>query len=828
MRTQNVLTFLMLSWTSSALAAGPSLESVIPAIGQRGTEFTLKVVGAGLSDAQEILLYSAGVQCLELKAVNDNELSVRLKASTDCPLGTHPFRVRTPQGVSELKIFRITPLSVALEVEPNEKPDQAMLVPRNVTIGGFLDKGDVDCFQVSLKRGERLSAEVEAVRLGARLVDTVLTIYGPDGKRLASVDDTPLYGQDPFLSLVAPSDGLYGVQVNEVNFEGDENSRYALHLGTFPRPASVYPAGGRVGERISVRFEGDASGALMRQITLPGSEVTAFGLFPEDHGQTPPTSIPFRVSAFENLLESEPNDRPDQIVVSASALPVAFNGILEKNGDVDCFRFRMTKGQECQFEAFADRIGSPVDTLISILDSDGTVLVANDDYGSHDSRLVFRAPSTGEFLFRISDQRGAGGGNYVYRVEAVTPQPAIVSFLPRPDRLSQERQAISVPRGNRVLTFLAVRRHGVDSEVVLAPQGLPQGVGHFVATVPADRYLVPVVIEASADAPIGGSLVRILANGKTDSTTVLGEFEQVVDLVNASADRLYQSASVDRLAMAVIEPAPFTIELERPEAILVKDGTVELTVRVTRSADFNGPVDVTFPFLPPWVDGPAKITIPADKTTGVYLAHAFPQAMPRTWQICAEARAAVAVSREQMSSDPAANPTPRRSRRGKKANDVPVASQLVDLSIGDSPVTGTIGRVAAEQGTTVQVVCSIERSGTVPDELEATLEGLPNRVQADPVQIGARDSAAKFQIRFDSTAPIGEFNSLVCRLSGKIKGQVVSYSVGRGGILTITSPGGLLTDAQGRPLTKLDALRQTQSAAPSKNPTSDAPNQGGR
>jgi hypothetical protein len=816
MRIAMIVTVVLSASAAVCHAAGPSIESVVPAVGQRGTDFSLKIVGAGLSDAQDVLLYSPGVRCVELNAVSDNELSVTLHASTECSLGNHPFRVRTPNGITELKLFRVTPFPVVAEVESNDQPSAAMLVTSNVTVSGYLDKNDVDCFKLNLHRGDRLAAEVEAVRLGASLVDTVLTVFGPDGQKITSVDDTSLFGQDPFLSLVADRDGDYCVQVHEVNLEGDENSRYALHLGTFPRPAFVFPAGGPVGKQLKVRFEGDALGPITRQITLPGSSQAEFGLIADDGSMASPTAIPFRLSPFENLIETEPNEDPS-LISTAVDLPVSFNGILQEAGDVDCFRFRMKEGERIQFDSFADRIGSPVDTIISILDADGTVLSTNDDYGSHDSRLMFQAARTGDYFFQMTDQRGAGGKNFVYRVEATVPQPALISFLPRPDRMSQERQAISVPRGNRVMTFLAVQRHGVNSEVRLSPQNLPAGINRFFATVPSDCFLVPVVIEAEPDAPIGGNLVRIFASGEADGSTVTGEFEQVVDLVSASADRLYQSISVDRLAIGVIEPAPFSIELVTPKSSLFKDGTIELTINVIRSNDFTDPVDVTFPFLPPWVDGPAKVTVPANEKSGVYLAHAFPQAKARAWQICAEGRAAAASARDSGMMDPAANPPQRRSRRGSKRNDVAVATQLVDFVIADSPLTGTIGKVAGEQNTTIQVVCTIECSGSVPERLEATLEGLPNRVQASPVSITSKASTVTFDIRLDATAPIGEFDSLVCRLTGQIEGQTVSYCVGRGGILKITPPGGLMTDEAGRPLSPLEVLRKSQrSRVPEK------------
>ena len=106
----------------------------------------------------------------------------------------------------------------------------------------------------------------------------------------------------------------------------------------------------------------------------------------------------------------------------------------------------------------------------------------------------------------------------------------------------------------------------------------------------------------------------------------------------------------------------------------------------------------------------------------------------------------------------------------------------------------------------------IERQGELPDTLEGVLEGLPNRVQADSVQILPQTKVAIFSLKLDPTAPVGEFDSLVCRLTGTNKGQTVSFNVGRGSTLKIVPPGGLVTDSEGRPLSPLEALRKSQAS----------------
>src|SRR5688572_27961628 len=82
-------------------AAAPTVESVSPAIGQRGTEFTLTLTGARLDKPEELMLYAPGVVCTRLAAKGENEVAVTLRAAADCKLGEYAFRLRTPGGASE-------------------------------------------------------------------------------------------------------------------------------------------------------------------------------------------------------------------------------------------------------------------------------------------------------------------------------------------------------------------------------------------------------------------------------------------------------------------------------------------------------------------------------------------------------------------------------------------------------------------------------------------------------------------------------------------------------------------------------------------------------
>jgi hypothetical protein len=102
--------------------------------------------------------------------------------------------------------------------------------------------------------------------------------------------------------------------------------------------------------------------------------------------------------------------------------------------------------------------------------------------------------------------------------------------------------------------------------------------------------------------------------------------------------------------------------------------------------------------------------------------------------------------------------------------------------------------------------------------MEASLEGLPPRATARPVSLTSGQVRVEFPVAVSQTAPIGEHNSLLCQLTGKVDGQVTVYRVGRGGLLNVVAPGALTRDANGKPMSPLEALRRREHglAGPNK------------
>ena len=812
-----------------ASAASPTVESVIPAVGPRGGEFTLLFTGGRLKGACELLLYEKGLACKTLEVLSDNEVKATLAAAPDCRIGAHPFRLRTPGGLSEMKVVHITPFPVVDEVEPNDGPKQAIAVASNTTISGVIDSGDVDSVVVALRKGQRLSVEVEAIRLGGEMTDLVLTVIGPDGRPIIEVDDTPTTRQDPFVSLVAPGDGPYILQVRDTAFGGGPNSTYALHVGDFPRPKGIFPPGGQADKDVRLKLLGGGGDSGIEVMSLPDDAGPWWDYYPTLAGSTAPTPTPLRVRPYPTFEEADLTEtappRPEE--VKSLEWPVAFHGVLAGPGDVDAFAIKVRAGEMIQVETFGERIGSPIDSIVEIYDPEGDLVGRNDDDACHDSRIAFRAETEGAYRVEISDKRREGGAAFLYRIEVEHSQPSLEVFLPGPTRKSQARQAIAVPRGNRVVAYLGVRRDGFDAPVQIEATGLPPGVSLDLRDIPAGLYLTPIVLEAAADAPLGATLVKIRGLANTPGGTVLGGFRQNVDLIQASGDSSYQSVTVDRLAVVVTDEAPYRVSLAEPKAPLARDGAIEVVATVARAEGFEEPIEVSLPYLPPGVEMEGPLVVPPSESKAVFRLFARPDADPVSWRLSAEAKPAPPRRdrREmtlalQTAIDPAAagGAGSGRRRRATVEGAPQVASRFVPIELSRPSIAGHFNPTAVEQGQAVVVTCALELASPLSGPMTATLEGLPPRASAKPVEVTPGLRRVEFPVIVAATTPLGEHDSLACRLTGDVGGQVVVYRVGRGGILKVVAPGTLAIDADGKPLSPLEALRRKERGLAGRKP----------
>lgn len=407
---------------ASVFATDPHLVSITPAGGQRGTdELELTLRGDRLQDTAEILSYEPGIEISRLGIVTNKVVTAFAKIAPDCPLGEHHFRLRTASGLSELRTFFVGPFPVVSEIEPNNVPAQAQKIALNTTVAGVITSEDVDCFAVNVKKGERLSAEVEGMRLGRGLFDPHLSVLDTNGAALAEVTDTWLAMQDPFVSLVAPHEGTFVVQVREAIYGGNADCHYLLHVGSFPRPTSVYPLGGKAGDTLPLTFYSEATGEFHQDLKLPDTSQEKFGVFAEMNQLLSPSPNWIRVSPFANFLSPGPTQDREHAAEVDLHPPFALNGIISRKGQEDWFRFPAAKGVALEVDVYARQLRSPLDSVLDVFDAKGHSLASNDDAGGADSALKFTPKETTNYFVRIRDTLGHFGPDFTYRIE-VTPR----------------------------------------------------------------------------------------------------------------------------------------------------------------------------------------------------------------------------------------------------------------------------------------------------------------------------------------------------------------------------------------------------------------------
>ncbi|MDA0284324.1 MAG: PPC domain-containing protein, partial [Planctomycetota bacterium] len=387
---RSLLVLALLLSVSTLFAASPRLTTILPHGLQRGHDTELTFSGSQLADVEEIFFYEPGFTVKEFKPVNVNAFKAVISVAPDARLGEQVCQVRTKTGVSDFRTFFVGYLPDVAEKEPNSEFTTPQEIPMNVTVSGVANSEDVDYYVVDAKKGDRIAAEVEGIRLGTTLFDPYVAILDSKRFELASADDSPLLVQDCVVSAIAPEDGKYTIEVRESSYGGNGNCHYRVHIGNFQRPTAVYPAGGKVGEEVEVRFIGDAAGDFAQKFALPKEIIPEYGVFAGTEGTWSPSWNTFRLSDVGNTLEVEPNN--DRATATPSEFPSAFNGILQDAGDNDYFKFTATKGQQFEVECYGRRIRSPIDPVMYLYNAAGGQVAANDDSRGPDSYFRFNVP----------------------------------------------------------------------------------------------------------------------------------------------------------------------------------------------------------------------------------------------------------------------------------------------------------------------------------------------------------------------------------------------------------------------------------------------------
>lgn len=540
--------------------APPVFNTVFPVGGQVGQSVEVTVSGSNLQGLRTLHCNVPGVRCERLEPNR-----FRLMIPTGTSPGLCDLWAVSDNGVSAPRTFVIGNRAEQLEAEPNETVSAAMSVPLNVVINGQLDKaGDSDHFRFEAKRGQRVVVECWAERIDSRL-RAVLEIFDATGRRL--VVNRGYYGIDPLIDFRVPADGSYIVKIQDLIASGSAEHYYRLDIDTGPRVAFTVPSVIERGKASRVALYGwnlaQASGAASAPrlstaiepaegLTPPRSPNVFDRLDVEIPASLAEASWPLtaRLQPSQAVLEGSsfafhlPGshapvvigvtdapvvlDRADNHLSSSAqviVVPCEVSGQLVAGDERDWFAILARRGEVFFIEALGQRIASPVDLQISVLDATGQRELAQ--FGDEARNLGGAFPSAhldptgrwvcpadGRYLIAV---RNLIGGQPVdprrtYRLSVRREEPDFqLVAAPRRD----DPVGLNVRRGGReVLDLLAFRRRGFEGPIVVSAKDLPEGiecpdvwlgpgVERGTVVVSADRNAMVLFGELKLDGVVG-------------------------------------------------------------------------------------------------------------------------------------------------------------------------------------------------------------------------------------------------------------------------------------------------------------------------------------
>lgn len=783
---RSLLVILLLSG-APAFAASPILSVVLPRGAQRGVETELMFHGQRLEDAQEVMIYEPGIEVTEFAVVNGNQVKAKLKISPDCTLGTKHARIRTASGLSDLRVFTVSALPTVMEVEPNSDFKQPQVIPMNVTVEGIIQNEDVDYFVVEAKKGDRISAEVEGIRLGDFLFDPYVAILNEARFELATSDDAALIWQDGVVSIVAPNDGKYTVQIRESSYGGNGSCYYRCHIGSYPRPVSIVPSGGKPGQTVAVKFLGDIAGESSREVVLPGKIDSEYAVFAQDDKGISPSGNRFRVVDLENSIEAEPNEAIAQ--ATKAAAPVAFNGILSSKTDVDFYGFTAKQGQTLDIHVWARRIRSELDPILILYNAQGGAIASNDDNGGPDSFIRFAVPADGEYFLEVRDHLRRGGNGYHYRIEVA---PLVAETLLGVNEFVQYVEPkIAIPQGNRFPLVVNANRIAFGGELSFKALDLPAGVTVESFGMAADQSLAQLILVATPEAPMAGKFAKIsgtLADPNNPNPPT-GEVRLPTVLVRGNNQIPFWTEQTHSLAMVVTQKVPFSIEIVEPKVPLVQSGQMNLKVIAKREGDFKAPIKIELLLNPNGVNSSREVSIPEGQNEALISMNSAGNAQVKTHQIAVRGEATVGNG------------------------PVMVCSPFVNLRVAEPYVRLNYEAAAVEQGATTDLFVKLETATPFEGNAKVELFGLPNKVTTGRVEFNKDAKEMSFKVKAEADAPPGTNKSLFCQIIMTENGEPVIHNIGSGQI-RIDKP---------LPPKAAPAEAPVAQAAPMPAPAADAP-----
>jgi len=612
-------------------AEAPRLDALSPRTAVRGQSVTLTLTGAQLDRLEALDSSPSGLNPRLLDPVVPDKAATQRQVALEIPPDWSPgpisFRVRGPGGSSASRVLFIGSLPEVAEQEPNNQPAQAQSVTWPAQLhGSIAARGDVDRFVVELPAGESLVLLFANTGHGSAL-QPQLTVRDAQRGTVARVVRRS-HRSEVALAFTATEAGKYELELSDRDNTGGGNHLYWLQIGKFPVVSEWFPLGLRA-EGQGARLPGEAVAIDLRGLLLAPesrqSPVAGLGpqvVRPQTARGPAANLISFESSPFPEFVEQEAVAVLETEPGGAHGLPLAIDtlpdvpfavsGRIEPGPggtpDDDLIPFHAVAGESLWLEVLARRRGSPLDSLLEILDDRGQPL----------GRHVLRAVSATYTELRDHDSRVRGIRLHNWE-----------EFLPG-DLLLMGGE----------LAKIQILPLGPDEDMKFYERG---GVRlGFLGTTPEshalNRPVYKVELHPSGATPPPNGLPQMTLTWRNDDGGPEFQSDSVLLFDPPATGRYHARVSDVRRAggvefayrLVIRRPAPdFRVRVDPEHPNVPRGGAIPVNVTIDRSEGFNGPVDIEWRDLPPGFSA-SPTRIGPDHVTGVMQLAAAAGAHPPT------------------------------------------------------------------------------------------------------------------------------------------------------------------------------------------------------
>lgn len=758
MKGKTLATLLVLAsatWQARPLLADnpiipPTISEIWPVGMERGTTATLLVDGRSLSGAKNVIFDAPGITAKIVKIIELPEkitgpragvdlvaqvargkkesARIEVTVAKDVEPGIHKFRIQTTLGTSNTASMDIgsLPEISADQNSSKESKAKAQRVALPATLLGTIEApGDSHSYQFEGKTGEAVVFQVVASGLKSSL-ESLLILSDSSGRELGRAGDNE-NNPDAVLVHKLPQAGVYTVEITDREKGGSGNHFYRLNAGPLPYITGVFPLGVSAGKPEQLSVVGVNLGDSHHLDIHPPKRVDGWTTLPvavKSGTEWSLNKVDVAVGDEPEILEREPNNTPTG--AELISLPVTINGHIDAaskddaKADGDYFRFHAQKNQKLSIQVAASRLGSPLDSVIEVLDAQGnpipraTVRCLNQTtttLADRDSR------TTG---IRLVSTSGLHEGDYLMvgdeldQIEVIPDQPDADVELKGVDNL--RRAYLGTSPDVHAINTPVYRAEILPADAKFPPNGLPV----FHLTWRNDD-----------GGPGYGADSRLDFVAPQDGDYIL-HLKDVREL--GGPDYAY------RLTVRSEDP-DYRLEADPENPNVPRGGSVPITIKADRLPGYEGPIEIQVQDLPPGVTA-AAATIPAGQTSTVVVlaasSDATTGALASPIKIVGHARVA---GRDLV----------------RVANlDVPLQLASVipppDVSVSAEPA-----QIAIEPGKSTTVTLHIERQNGFKGRVPCSIENLPPGVRVvnvglNGVLVTESQSSRTFTLRAEDWA----------------------------------------------------------------------------